>query len=193
MLAAAHPSARPIVVACLAVACLAAACLSAAPGAAGPARAEGAAASTGPAGEANPSGLPIPRWVSLRADPVNLRTGPGVRYPIEWVFVRKGLPVEVVGEFESWRQIRAQDGTTGWVHQTMLSGRRTATIADGGTRLLGEPASDAAVTAFVEPGVMGSLERCAGEWCRLVLDRYEVGGWIPRKALWGVYDGENLQ
>lgn len=142
---------------------------------------------------ANPSGLPIPRWVSLRTDPVNLRTGPGVRYPIDWVLERKGLPVEVVGEYEAWRQIRLQDDTTGWVHQTMLSGRRTAIVADGGTRLLADPDSGAAVSAFVEPGVQGNLDSCDAQWCRMTLADFGVGGWIPRKALWGVYDGESVQ
>jgi SH3-like domain-containing protein len=70
----------------------------------------------------------LPRFVSLRASEVNLRTGPGIRYPIEWVFKRRDLPVEVVDEFESWRRIRDWEGTLGWVHQSMLRGRRTALV-----------------------------------------------------------------
>jgi len=48
------------------------------------------------------TGLPLPRFVSLRAAEVNLRTGPGVRYPIDWVYHRRGLPVEVIDEFGSF-------------------------------------------------------------------------------------------
>ncbi|HKH69397.1 MAG TPA: SH3 domain-containing protein, partial [Reyranella sp.] len=66
------------------------------------------------------SGLPIPRFASLRSDEVNVRTGPGPRYPIDWVFKRKAMPVEIVAEFENWRKIRDWQGASGWVHQSLL-------------------------------------------------------------------------
>ena len=72
--------------------------------------------------------VPVPRFVSLKSDRVNLRQGPGTEYPTAWVFRRAGLPVEVIKEFESWRQVRDAEGTTGWVLGSMLSGRRTAVI-----------------------------------------------------------------
>ena len=77
-----------------------------------------------PALAATDSGLPVPRFVTLRADKVNVRAGPGARYPVEWVFERKGMPVEIVAEFDTWRKVRDIQGTEGWVHQNLLSSRR---------------------------------------------------------------------
>jgi SH3-like domain-containing protein len=138
------------------------------------------------------SGLPVPRFVSLRADEVNLRTGPGVRYPIDWVYARQGLPVQVIAEFEAWRQIRDAEGTTGWVHRTMLSGRRTAATNGDVDRMFREPRAGAPVAAYVEAGVVGDLMECAGNWCRLAVASHGVEGWIERRGLWGVLPDETL-
>src|SRR5579872_1021736 len=76
----------------------------------------------------NTSGLPVPRFVSLKSDEVNVRTGPGTRYPIQWVYRRAGLPVEVIEEYDVWRKIRDSEGTAGWVHKTMIDGKRNIMI-----------------------------------------------------------------
>ncbi len=78
---------------------------------------------------ANPSGYPLPRFASLRSEPINVRKGPGIRYEVAWVFVKEGLPVEIIQEFDTWRKIRDLDGQEGWIHQNLLSGRRTGYIA----------------------------------------------------------------
>jgi len=97
--------------------------------------------------------LPVPRFVTLRTDPVNVRTGPGERYPIDWVYHRKDLPVEIIAEFENWRKIRDADGTTGWVHERMVTGRRSV-LVQGAVRGLHEEAkTDAPTVARAEPGV----------------------------------------
>src|SRR5258706_546116 len=77
---------------------------------------------------ANAASLPLPRFVSLKSEEANVRTGPGTRYPIQWVYHRAGMPVEIVEEYDLWRKIRDVEGTTGWVHKTMLAGNRTALI-----------------------------------------------------------------
>ncbi len=74
------------------------------------------------------TGLPLPRYVSLRAEEVNMRTGPGVRYPVDWVYKRRNLPVEIIAEFGTWRKIRDVEGAQGWIHQSMLSNRRTFSV-----------------------------------------------------------------
>jgi len=142
--------------------------------------------------ETGPSGLPLPRFVSLRADEVNLRTGPGVRYPIEWVYVRKDLPVQIVSEFEAWRQVRDVEGTTGWVHRSMLSGKRTAAINGDVDRMYRKPSHSAPVAAFVEAGIVGELQECEGAWCRITVAGHGVTGWIERRGLWGVLPGEAI-
>jgi len=144
-----------------------------------------------PPGTAAEVNLPVPRFVSLRSDEVNVRTGPGIRYPIDWVFVRKTMPVEVLAEVDTWRKIRSLDGTEGWVHQSMLTGRRTAVVTGSETRAL-HKRNDAttATVALLEPGVIANLLECRDAWCRL-----EVGGqkgWLPREQLWGVLPSENF-
>jgi SH3-like domain-containing protein len=134
-----------------------------------------------------------PRYLSLRANEVNLRTGPGVRYPVEWVFRRRGLPVEVIGEFETWRRIRDWEGTEGWVHQSMLWHRRFAVVVGELRTLRHEPEADARPVARVEPGVIGELLRCDEDeaWCRMQIAGHE--GWLRRDEIWGVYADEVIE
>lgn len=137
------------------------------------------------------SGLPVPRFMSLRSDKVNVRAGPGVRYPVEWVFERKGMPVEVVSEHDTWRKVRDIQGTEGWVNQNLLSGRR-GVVVTGSTRTLRRDAQDAApAAAKVEPDVIGQLLQCKGAWCRVEVSG--LRGWLKRSEFWGVYPDEKIE
>ena len=134
------------------------------------------------------SGLALPRFVSLRAAEVNLRTGPGIRYPIDWVYRRRGLPVEVIDEFEGWRRIRDHEGTIGWVHQSMLGSRRFGLVLDDPQILRRAPEAGAPGVAQLQSGVIGRLEGCESDWCRLETQGYS--GWLKRTALFGLYPDE---
>ena len=143
------------------------------------------------------TGLPVPRFVSLKSDRVNLRKGPGTEYPTSWVFRRAGLPVELLQEFEMWRQVRDAEGATGWVLQSMLSGRRTALVLPWEVKA-GQPPlqvplrragrETASLVAHVEAGVVANVRSCDGRWCLLNIGEFK--GYIEQKKLWGVYDGE---
>jgi SH3-like domain-containing protein len=135
--------------------------------------------------------LPLPRFVSLRSDEINLRTGPGSNYPIVWIYQRRGMPVEVVAEFESWRKIRDWEGTVGWVHQSMLDGRRGALVLGGERVLRADPAGSAPGVARLQPGVIGSIRECGSDWCLLEADGYK--GWLKRDEFWGVYPAEAVE
>src|SRR5579862_9835245 len=87
-----------------------------------------AATSLSPARAAEEAALKVPRFVSLHSDKVNLRTGPGRQYPIEWVLTKKDMPVEVVAQFEHWRHIREWDGTEGWVQEHMVTLKRYVVV-----------------------------------------------------------------
>jgi SH3-like domain-containing protein len=141
------------------------------------------------------SGLPVPRFVSLKADKVNMHIGPAKHYETKWVYQRAGLPVEVTAEFENWRRIRDSDGTEGWVYHSLLSGRRTGVVTakpkDELVPLYDRPNPDSGVVAKLEPGVLGSVKRCASGWCQLAGRGFE--GWIPQVRLWGVYPNEKVE
>lgn len=140
------------------------------------------------------SGLPIPRFVSLKADRVNVRRGPGKNHAISWVFAQQGLPVEIVNEYSNWRQVRDSEGAEGWVFHSLLSGRRTVLVSpwskSADLPLRAEPSHGASVVAKVEPGAQGRIDRCDGKWCRIAFDG--VVGWLPQETVWGAYPGEQV-
>jgi SH3-like domain-containing protein len=135
--------------------------------------------------------LPTPRFVTLRSDKINVRTGPGDQYPIEWVFTHKDLPVEVVAEFEHWRKIRDSDGVEGWVHQRMVTGKRSVLVRGGIRELRREARLDSEVVARAEPGVIAKLLECSEAWCRV--ETAGIKGWLKRGEFWGVYPNETVQ
>lgn len=135
--------------------------------------------------------LLVPRFVTLATDEVNMRTGPGTRYPIRLVIKRGGMPVEVVSDHEAWRKIRIIDGDEGWVHKAMLSGRRAVIIQKQVQTLLKKPAEGAPPVAKLEPGVIAQLEACIPDWCNLHVASYE--GWIKKNVIWGVYPHEKFK
>ena len=140
------------------------------------------------------SGLQVPRFVSLKAGRVNVRVGPGEDYKIAWVFTRTGLPIEVIQEYDTWRRIRDSDGAVGWVFNSLLSGKRTAVVAPWASTdarpIRASAAAAAPITAYLEPGVMGTVDRCRGNWCRIAGKGFD--GWIQQDQLWGVYPNEEI-
>ena len=140
------------------------------------------------------TGLPVPRFVSLKTDRVNLREGPSKDHRTIWIFQRAGLPVEITAEFDIWRKIRDSEGSEGWVLHTLLSGRRTGLVAPWrkgeSFPLRAKPDAGANIVAQLQTGVIGSAKACNGTWCRLSGEGFD--GWIEQQNLWGVYSGEKM-
>jgi SH3-like domain-containing protein len=134
------------------------------------------------------TGLPLPRFVSLAADRVNVRFGPGKQYPVNWVFGRQGLPVEIIAEFDTWRKIRDFDGEEGWIHSSLLSSRRTIMVIGEVRSVRRTPSTDARVVLRAEPGVVGGLFDCEDTWCRIEIEGRR--GWLQRSEFWGTRPGE---
>ncbi len=132
----------------------------------------------------NPSGLPIPRYVSLKSNDVNVRVGPGRRYPIRWSYHRAHLPVEIIEEFAHWRRIRDYEGAIGWVHKSVLDGKRSIMILDKPQTLYAAPSSDAQAIMRAEPMVIAPLKECTPDWCRVEIQN--VAAWIRKADVWGV-------
>ncbi len=144
--------------------------------------------------EVSVTGLAVPRFVSLAKDEVFVRSGPGKQYPVKWVLQRKGLPVEIIDEFEHWRKIRDYDGDEGWVFQSLLSGVRAAIIVGDEkifiTKKRPVNGVDHVVETILEPSVVVTLRKCDNVYCLVDVESYS--GWIERKFIWGVYEHENI-
>lgn len=128
--------------------------------------------------------LPLPRFVSLKTGEGNVRRGPSLTHRIDWVFKRRGMPLEIIGEYGHWRRVRDRDGVGGWVHYTLLSGARTGLVETDLAALYGRADLNAPVKARLEAGVIVSLDECALDWCRVHVEGLK--GWMVKQALWGV-------
>jgi SH3-like domain-containing protein len=140
------------------------------------------------------SSLPVPRFVSLKTDRVNVRGGPDKDHDVTFIYTRIGWPVEITAEFENWRRVRDSDGSEGWVYHSMLSGKRTAVVRLKASAdlapLHAKPDAQSAVTARLQSGVLGTVKQCTGTWCRLVGEGFD--GWVEQSRLWGVYPDEKI-
>ena len=136
------------------------------------------------------SGLPVPRFVTLKFDEVNMRAGPGSEYPVLWQYKRTGLPMLVDAEFGVWRKVVDHEGTTGWMHGSVLSLRRMALIVNGTARVHKDPDESSKVVAVAERGALIELQSCPASWCKISTGN--LRGWVSRDALWGLRDGEAL-
>ena len=132
-----------------------------------------------------------PRFAALRAEKVYLRAGPGPDFPIQWVFVRRGLPVEILANFDIFRKIRDSEGTVGWVNQQMLTGRRSVLVAGSVRDLHREANSTSEVVAQLEPGVIAAVSKCDPNWCEVKAGGYK--GWLKRDEVWGLEPDEVIQ
>lgn len=140
------------------------------------------------------SGLPVPRYVSLKSDHVNVRGGPTKDNDVSWVYTKAGLPVEITAEFENWRRVRDSEGAEGWVYHSLLSGKRTAVVTlkskDDLAPLHDHADAASVVSARLQSGVVANVKRCAGGWCRVTGTGFD--GWIEQQRLWGVYADEKI-
>lgn len=136
------------------------------------------------------TGLPLPRFAALRSDEVNLRAGPGTRYPIDWIYKRRDLPVEIQREFEVWRLVQDPDGIKGWVHQATLTGRRSFIVTGGDATMRRDPKDNASAVAILKPGVIGRLRSCqaGSDWCQVQVGDHR--GYLKRGQLWGILPNE---
>lgn len=134
--------------------------------------------------------LPLPRYVSLKASEANVRRGPSLSHRIDWVFQRRGMPLQVIAEYGHWRRVIDRDGQGGWVHYTMLSGARTVIIDEDALRLYARATPESRETVQLEAGVIARLRECDASWCQLSAGGYK--GWAPKDVLWGVDAAEVL-
>lgn len=134
----------------------------------------------------------LPRFESFRSNEVNLRSGPGTRYRIDWVYKRSDLPVMIEREFEHWRAIRDADGIQGWVNQATLTTRRNFIVQGADATLRDDPDDKADAVAILKVGVIGRIKVCRkdSEWCQVqVAGR---NGYLRRTQFWGTLENEEI-
>ncbi len=153
------------------------------------------AASAALAGSDTTASLPVPRFVSLKTDRVNVRGGPDKDHDVSYIYTRVGWPVEITAEFEDWRRIRNSDGTEGWVYHSLLSGKRMAVVQmktkTDLAQLYVKPDEKSAITARLQVGVLSTIKHCTGAWCEIAGEGFD--GWIQQNQLWGVYPNEKVE
>lgn len=148
------------------------------------------APAAGRAGESEAKTVDAIRFASLRANEVNVRAGPGIRYHVKWVFVRKRLPVVITAVFESWRKIRDSEGAEGWVHRAMLSAKRSVIVKSKTLTLRRRASETSPAVAQLAPGMVARIDRCGEQWCEVSVRSYS--GWLRRDGLWGVAPNETI-
>ncbi len=133
------------------------------------------------------------RFVAMRADKVNARSGPNIRYPIEWIYQQQNHPVEIIAEYEQWRKIKDYEGSTSWVRKNLLTNARYALVVEDGENNVYEKDSlNAEVVARAENGTIGKIKRCSPTFCLLVFNN-EIEGWMQRSVLYGIKKNEEIK
>jgi len=134
---------------------------------------------------------PVPRFVTIKANEANARKGPGVQYPATFVYNYKWLPVEIIAEYEQWRQIKDYNGDEGWIHSSILSGRRSVIISGKEPQILYKSDSlRSKIVAKLMPGLVCNLSKCKKSWCKVKCQ--DNSGWVSRAVVWGVYEHEEF-
>jgi len=131
----------------------------------------------------------LPRFMSLKVNEANVRTGPGTSFPIEWIFIKRNIPVEVVDAFDNWYKIRDEEGRSGWVHRSLISTRRYFVVIKDNSNLYKSPKNNLAILKL-EIGVRGRIKSCRSRWCEVKVGQFQ--GWILKENIWGIYLYENF-
>ena len=133
------------------------------------------------------------RFVAMRADKVNARSGPNIRYPIEWIYQKQNYPVEIIAEYEQWRKIKDYDGTITWVRKNLLTNTRYALIIEPGeNNVYAKDSINSSIIARAENGVVAKIKRCNQTFCLLSFEN-QMEGWMPRSTLYGIKKGEEIK
>ena len=135
--------------------------------------------------------LSLPRFVSIKSNEVNARTGPHFKSSIEWIFIKKGEPVEIIEEYEQWRLVRDHKGEGGWIHASVLSAKRfIVVISKDIVPMLASPDNKNKIIVKLAPNVRCQLHKAIKNWCKIQCREYK--GWLQKEFLWGVYTDEKL-
>jgi SH3-like domain-containing protein len=128
------------------------------------------------------------RYVSQRTDKAYMREGPTYAHKVLWQYRHRGYPFAVVAEFDTWRRVRAADGTVGWMAASMLTDQRTVLVTGKGRAKIYSNADGGKLVALADPGAVAALKACALTNCHIKGDKTD--GWIAKDRIWGVAPDE---
>ena len=132
--------------------------------------------------------LLMPRYVSLKATEANARRGPSLSHRIDWIFKKKGMPLEIYGEYDNWRRVRDAEGAGGWIHYSLLSGVRSIVVTASMANLHRKSNKNSMVLARIEENYIADLGKCVKDWCEIDAGKYD--GWVKKTDIWGVAPNE---
>ena len=122
-------------------------------------------------------------FLSLKNNEVNLRQGPSFEYPIKLVYKKKYLPVIIIDESETWRQIKDFKNNSGWIHISQLSNRKSGINIKNKSIIYKKPTIYSKPMAKLELGRLLLIKKCKKKWCKVKTGKFT--GWILKKYLWG--------
>jgi len=137
------------------------------------------------------TGWKLPRFVSLKSDEVNLRVGPGIKYPIVVKYTVKNLPVEIIEENNDWRKIKDIEGNEGWILEALLQGDKFGIINQSyneSAKIYSHPRGN--IIGKIGKNNVVKVNSCLSDWCKIKYAKYS--GWINKENLWGVYENEKF-
>ncbi|MGV3578635.1 SH3 domain-containing protein [Brevundimonas sp.] len=145
------------------------------------------ASATMPDGRPTPTGLEVPRWLTLKSSEVRARSGPGLDYRILWEYRAAGLPVQVIAETREWRKICDPEGSVAWVHRSVVSARRGAFNASlEEVPVRSGRSEEAGLRARFSPRSVIALDDCKDGWCEVRARK--LRGWVAEASVFGTGD-----
>ena len=122
------------------------------------------------------------KFLSLKKNKTNVRYGPGIDYPIKYIYRKVNLPVKQIDKKENWRRVVFLDNNSGWIHWSQLK-LSNSIIAIEEQILFKKPSKLSEPLARLEKGRLLVIKKCEDEWCNIITDDYT--GWIKVKNIWG--------
>jgi len=124
-------------------------------------------------------------FASLRSNETNVRAGPGQNYPIKFIYKLKGIPVQVISEYDNWNEIKDYEGQSGWVMQSLITKKRTLMIrtTKGFVNLQKKNNEKSRIIFRLENNVIGDYLKCIERWCALEVSGKK--GWVRDEEVFG--------
>ena len=121
-------------------------------------------------------------YLMLKNSKVNVRMGPGLDYPVKFIYKKKYLPVKIIDKKENFRKVIDHKKNSGWIHISQLK-KVNSVIVLSNRILFKKPTFNSKPIANIESGKLFVLEKCKKNWCEVSSQNHS--GWINMDNVWG--------